>query len=124
MVLKLLFIAAGGAVGAVTRYTVGLGLHHLLGSAFPYGTLAVNVVGCFLLATLAEMKTHEVSAHVREAIAVGFLGALTTFSTFGFETLKYGENNWTTAVLNVAANLLLGLLAVKLGLHLGAGIRG
>jgi CrcB protein len=109
--VKLLMIAVGGAVGAVARFGIGLGLHHLLGDAFPYGTLAVNVLGCFVLGAMY--------------VTVGFLGALTTFSTFGLETVKYSQNaGWMSGAGNVAANLLLGLTAVKFGIQLGQYLRG
>ncbi|MEQ8791043.1 MAG: CrcB family protein [Pirellulaceae bacterium] len=124
MTVKLLLIALGGAVGAVSRFAIGRGLHHVLGDAFPYGTLAVNVLGCFLLGALFGLRTHEFSQNVHEGITFGFLGALTTFSTFGFETVKYSKDvSWVVGAGNVAANVLLGLLAVKLGISLGEYLR-
>lgn len=114
----LLAIAVGGGLGAVCRFSVGLWAHQLLGPHFPYGTLAVNVVGCFLLGLLAHAGS--ASAILPESLGlparVGFLGALTTFSTFGYETLRLVETSqWWLALGNVLANLLLGLLAVWVG---------
>ena len=121
MIVKLLLIAAGGAAGAIARYTIGLGLHHVFGNAFPYGTLTVNVLGCFLLGAMYGAGTHAFSEEVRMGATIGFLGALTTFSTFGLETVMYSkEAGWLVGFANVAANLLLGLLAVKLGHYVGA----
>jgi len=123
--VTLLMIAVGGAVGAVARFGIGLGLHHLLGDAFPYGTLAVNVLGCFVLGAMSGMQTHEFSPEAQMGVTVGFLGALTTFSTFGLETVKYSQNaGWASGAGNVAANLLLGLAAVKFGIQLGQYLRG
>ena len=123
MLLKLIFIAAGGAIGAVVRFAVGEALMLALGKAFPFGTLAVNVAGCFLLGFLAGLHTHALSTEVRTGLAAGFLGALTTFSTFGFETVDHlQQQNWMIAGLNVAANLFLGLVAVWLGLLLSSAI--
>jgi CrcB protein len=123
ILLKLLYIAVGGAVGALARFGVGEGLMLLLGKAFPYGTLVVNVAGCFLLGMLAALHTHALSAEVRTGLAAGFLGALTTFSTFGFETIDQLERGqWLVALANVMANLVLGFLAVWLGLLLARSI--
>ena len=116
-----------GAVGAVSRYAVGLSAVHLLGDRFAFGTLTVNVIGCFLLALLVHVgtTTELVPPDLRTALAIGFLGALTTFSTFGYETMKYIEDGmWHLAVANVAANLVLGLIAVWGGLTLARYIFG
>ena len=99
----------------------------LLGDSFPYGTLAVNLLGCFLLGTVQQVGeiTDLISQETRVVIAIGFLGALTTFSTFGYETLRQLEDgNWIAVFGNVAAHLLLGLLAVWAGLTLARLIFG
>ena len=113
-----LLIALAGAAGAVSRYGVGLWAHRQFGSHFAFGTLIVNIMGCLILGFVLEMevRTDWVSHSIRLFLAVGFLGAFTTFSTFGFETLKFlQEGSPNLALLNVAANLLFGLLAVWLG---------
>jgi CrcB protein len=110
-----LLVALFGAMGAVARFAAGLAVVHWLGERFAFATLAVNVLGCFLLAVLAHVSTATalVSSDLRIGLAVGFLGAFTTFSTFGYETLKYAEDGvWHLAAMNVAANLVLGLVAV------------
>jgi len=110
-------IAVGGAIGAICRYLVSLGCH------FAFGTLTVNVLGCFLIGMLIPLGTAEFPrwhAVTHSALTVGFLGALTTFSTFGFETARFFENSQHgLGLLNIAVNMLLGLTAVYGGLQLG-----
>jgi CrcB protein len=120
-------IALFGAVGAVCRFAAGQCVHHWLGTRFAFGTLTVNVVGCFLLAVLVHVgtTTESVPPDLRAALTVGLLGAFTTFSTFGYETMMYVEDGmWHLAVANVAANLVLGLTAVWCGLTLARSIFG
>jgi fluoride exporter len=123
MLLRVLLIALCGAFGAVARYLTGLACVRLLGDRFAYGTLTVNVVGCLLLGLLmhaGSQPTHWLAGLPHTALSVGFLGALTTFSTFGYETLHYFETERQgLAVLNIVANVLLGLLAAWGGVQLG-----
>jgi CrcB protein len=124
---NVVLIALCGAAGAVARYAVSGWMHKLLGAAFPYGTLTVNVVGCFLLGLLMHVSlvSDVISPTARTAMAIGFLGALTTFSTFGYETFGYLEDGqWHTALGNIAANMLLGLLAVWGGLAAARAVVG
>lgn len=111
-------VGIAGAAGAVSRYGVGLLAQRTLGQNFAFGTLLVNVLGCLLLGFLLEMErnTTLVTQPVRLLLAVGFLGAFTTFSTFGYETMRYlQEGAHHLALLNVAGNLILGMAAVWLG---------
>ncbi|HPF70830.1 MAG TPA: CrcB family protein, partial [Candidatus Krumholzibacteria bacterium] len=90
----------------------------LWGDRFAFGTLAVNVLGCLLLGALLEAERHTplVTPPLRLLLAVGFLGAFTTFSTFGWETFRYLQDGATQlALANVSANLVLGLGAVWSG---------
>jgi len=82
-----LAIAAGGALGAVARYYVSIGTGMVLGTAFPWGTLFVNLIGCFAMGILVELMaiTWSPSAEMRAFLTVGILGALTTFSTFSLD---------------------------------------
>ena len=116
-------IAAFGAAGAVCRFLVGLACVRLLGGHFAYGTLVVNVVGCFLLGVLLHLATSDewrLAPHTHAGMTIGFLGALTTFSTFGLETVRHAhEGDWHLAALNVAANVVLGLLGAAGGLAIG-----
>jgi CrcB protein len=115
---QLIAIAAGGAVGALMRYGMSNGVYALLGRAFPYGTLAVNVFGSllmgFLFVVLIERSTFDVVW--RSAILIGGLGAFTTFSTFSIETLNLIENGAVTlALLNMLLSVALCIIAVWLG---------
>ncbi len=113
-----MLIAVAGAAGAVSRYGVGLWAQRLLGSHFAYGTLMVNILGCLLLGLVLELEsqTEWIGTSARLFMAVGFLGAFTTFSTFGFETLKFVQaGDHHLALLNVGANVILGMVAVWLG---------
>jgi len=99
----LLLIGTAGAFGAVSRYAVGVASVRLLGPRFAFGTLLVNVLGCLLLGVLLEFDRHtgSVSHPWRMLVAVGFLGAFTTFSTFGYETFRYvAEGSSHLALLN------------------------
>ncbi|MCP4291841.1 MAG: fluoride efflux transporter CrcB [bacterium] len=113
-----ILIGLAGALGAISRYGVSLGAQRLLGNHFAYGTLLVNVIGCLALGIILELEnqTQVVNSSVRLFVAVGFLGAFTTFSTFGFETLKFIQQGQPhLAFINIALNLILGLLAVWMG---------
>lgn len=119
---EILLIMFCGALGTLGRYGVGQLSRHLLGEGFPYGTLLVNVAGCLLFGLVTELAigSEAVPRALKLALTVGFLGAFTTYSAFGFETLQLARDGAVaSAVANGAANLLLGLLAVWLGLAAG-----
>jgi CrcB protein len=122
-VLKiLLFIASGGAVGAIMRYGASLGVYSLLGRGFPYGTLFVNVLGSLLMGFLSivMLERFNVGPEWRAAILVGLLGSFTTFSTFSIETLNLLEQgDFTRAILNMLLSVSVCLLAVWFGIILG-----
>ncbi|MCR9072440.1 MAG: fluoride efflux transporter CrcB [Alphaproteobacteria bacterium] len=117
----LIAVALGGALGAVARYmTVGW-IAHLVGHGFPWGTLAVNVIGSFAMGVLVEAGALKVnlSAEMRAFLAVGVLGAFTTFSTFSLDVAtlwERGEVMMTGAY--VAASAALSILALFAGLAL------
>ncbi|MCW9023165.1 MAG: fluoride efflux transporter CrcB [Gammaproteobacteria bacterium] len=118
----ILAIAAGGALGAVSRYLVSNGVHLLAGRGFPYGTLTVNVVGSLLMGFLYIVLIERlgVESYWRAIILVGFLGAFTTFSTFSIETLNLIENGeLSKAMINVLASVVTCITACWLGLMLG-----
>jgi CrcB protein len=115
---KALFIAVGGALGALCRYGAAGLVHRLLGASFPHGTLVVNLLGCLGIGILAPSLggPTPLPASVRLFVAIGFLGAFTTFSTFGYETLKLIEDGEAARGLwNVLLNVILGLACVWLG---------
>lgn len=123
--LQILAIAGGGAIGAVFRYGVSHGIYSVLGRGFPYGTLAVNVIGSLLMGILFSLLVERlaISAEWRSAILVGFLGAFTTFSTFSFETISLIQSGAITrAMLNIFISIVLCLGATWLGLGLGRQI--
>jgi CrcB protein len=116
--MTLLGIALAGAAGALARYGLSGLVHRFLGAGFPWGTLAVNLIGCCLLGFLLELSRQSgwVSPGFRTIAGIGFLGAFTTFSTFGVETYRSFESgDWLAAALNVLANVAGGLLLVVAG---------
>ena len=120
--IRVLAIAAGGAAGAVFRYWMSIGVHALAGRGFPYGTLAVNVLGSLLMGYLFVQFIDRlaVSAEWRAAVLIGLLGAFTTFSTFTVETLNLVEGGaWLKAAVNILASVGLCLIAAGLGMWLG-----
>lgn len=122
MLKTLLFIAGGGAVGAVMRYGASLGVYSLLGRGFPYGTLFVNVAGSLLMGFLGVvmLERYNISPEWRAAILVGLLGSFTTFSTFSIETLNLLESgDLFRASLNIVISIVICLFAVWLGVVLG-----
>lgn len=123
---QLIAVALGGACGAVLRFLMSSGLYQWLGRGFPYGTLAVNVVGSFLIGLLTEaliLQRITLTFDYRAAILVGFIGAFTTFSTFSLETLYLIEQgSLTKAALNIVASVLGCLFAVWIGLLCGRSL--
>ncbi|MCW8923714.1 MAG: fluoride efflux transporter CrcB [Gammaproteobacteria bacterium] len=118
----LLFIACGGAVGAVMRYGASLGVYSLLGRGFPYGTLFVNVTGSLLMGVLSivMLERFNVGPEWRAAILVGLLGSFTTFSTFSMETLNLLEQgDVMRAMANIAFSVIVCLAAVWVGVSIG-----
>lgn len=113
-----LAIGIGGFLGAVARYAISTYLNNATQGDFPLGTFTVNVAGCLLIGIVAAVveETDLVSDNARALLQVGFLGSLTTFSTFGLETLDLLRDGETwPALLSVAANVFVGLGAVVLG---------
>ena len=119
---KIALIAAGGAVGAVLRYGLSGWTQKLANGPFPTGTLAVNVVGCGLIGLAAAYFAGPqlIREEYRVALLIGILGAFTTFSTFGLETINLaGDGRLGLAALNVLASNGVGLAAVWIGYRLG-----
>lgn len=119
--MSILAVAVGGAVGAYCRYTIGQWATTGLGRRFPYGTLIANVLGCFLMGLLVAAIARGYLSAVpwHDLIAEGFLGALTTFSTFSMDTFKAMYNGEISkGVINLVVSMVLCLVGVALGYHL------
>jgi len=116
----IVLIACGGAVGAVLRYAISVWTREFFGPEYPWGTFLVNVVGCLLMGILVQsIDVAIVSDQARLLVGVGLLGALTTFSAFGYDTIVcFRQMGWSLALANVMANVICGLLAVVLGMAL------
>lgn len=119
-------VAIGGALGALARYAATVGLARLSQgtslAGYPLGTMAVNVVGSFLLAYLVFQTRLPLSPAIKLGIGTGFLGAMTTFSTFELDTfLLHEQRGWLAAAGFLASNVVLGFLALLLGRHLASG---
>jgi CrcB protein len=115
---KVALIGLGGCIGAVARYGLSGLVHRYTNSAFPYGTLVVNVVGCFFIgAFLYYIESRGgLSPQLRLFAGIGVLGAFTTFSTFGYETIELaGRQEYWSVAFNILGNVFLGLTAVWLG---------
>jgi len=123
---EIALVAVAGAMGAACRYGVGIASNRLFQGPFPYETFAVNVSGCFIMGLVMHLAlTAKLPPPAVSAIAVGFLGAFTTFSAFGYATLRLLEaGDFGTAIWNVLANVLLGLLASWGGVALGRVLVG
>lgn len=122
MLLRLILVAAGGACGAVARYTVSFAFGKAW-PAFPWGTLVVNVVGSFLLGLLMGATTSGrflLDPAWRSFLGIGILGAFTTFSTLSYEAVEALRSGSVSQALGmVLANLLLGVVFCWIGLFLG-----
>jgi CrcB protein len=108
-----LFIAAGGAIGAVGRYAVMTAVSHLLGAGYPYGTIMVNLIGSFVLGGLVESLKYfsAISNEMHVFLIVGVLGSFTTFSTFSMDVVVLMQRNEMFA----AGLYILGSIVVSIG---------
>lgn len=123
--LKVIVVAIGGSIGAATRYLVSSWASERFGGNFPAGTLLVNVVGCFIIGAFMVLVTERVIANPywRLLVAVGFVGGLTTFSSFGYETLKLVEDaQFQWAAYNILGNFILGFFATWLGMTVARAV--
>ncbi len=122
MFVKLAVLAAAGALGTLARYGLTGAVHKLKGTAFPWGTLAVNLIGCLIAGfiwTLFEGRK-PVDAETRTLILVGFMGAFTTFSAFILDTGHLiRAADWTSAAANISVQNVVGIVALFAGMALG-----
>jgi fluoride exporter len=119
--LRIVLIALFGAIGTLARYGLQGVVQIRTGATFPYGTLLINLSGCFLLGFIGQLTVNRlvISPDWRVAIAVGFFGGYTTFSSFGWETAKMLEDSeWIRATTYVTASVVAGLLLSVAGIRL------
>jgi CrcB protein len=120
--IKLLIVGAGGFIGAIARYLVSGLVHRFLDGRFPYGTMVVNLIGCFMLGLFMFFvaRRNLFTPNIRLLISIGLLGAFTTYSTFAYETFRLMINQrLTAAFINIAVQLVGGLLAVGAAMVVG-----
>lgn len=119
-----LWIFAGGGLGSCCRYWLGrfvqesIGQPFWIGSTMPWGTISINIIGCFLIGLLAGLNNGHATlpTSLRFALITGFLGGFTTFSTFGYESfLLFGQHSPVKPLLNISISVVGGLSAVWLG---------
>lgn len=115
-------IAIGGAAGALARYFVAAAIQSRIPSTFPWGTFVVNISGCFVMGLVASVLLDRMTSSIgmRYLLAVGFLGAYTTFSTFELETFRaVTARAWFVGSTNVAGSVVAGYCALWVGIVLG-----
>lgn len=117
-----LIVFVGGGLGAVSRYLTGLAFLQRFGPGFPFGTLTINLAGCFLIGVIAEMaqtRAFGVGSGMRLFLVVGFLGGFTTFSSFAYETVTLtGEALSVSAIIYVLASVAGGIVSAFAGIVL------
>lgn len=124
MLEKLILVAVGGSIGALLRYFVSNATFYLFGVGFPWGTLAANVIGCFLIGVAVGVSERvPYSPKAALFITTGVLGAFTTFSAFGAETfVLLREGDIALGVLNIFGSNVAGLAGVVLGFVVGSAV--
>jgi CrcB protein len=124
---RFFWICLGGAIGTGARYLLSGWLQRATGAGFPWGTLAVNLIGSFLLGLVMQVSltTDLISPTLRLAIATGVLGGFTTYSSFNYETLRlFQEDAWLLGLANLGVTVVACLLAGVLGLWSGRLLAG
>ena len=123
--MEVLAISVGGACGALSRYYLAVASKALINSTFPWGTFIANVLGCFFIGLMIGSGQDQKNEAIRIGFGIGFLGSLTTFSTFSAETIsQLTDGNWKLAVANALANLICSLAATGAGIALGRRLLG
>lgn len=117
MIISIIYVGIGGALGAVCRFLISSLLNTQEG--FPFGTLCANAIGCFLLGLLGTYLSSKINPEWKLIISTGFLGALTTFSTFSFETLQFAlRDQWKMAALYFFVQIISGAILTLIGITL------
>jgi CrcB protein len=123
---SVVYVALGGACGALARYGTGRLVARLVEPPFPWGTWAVNLIGCFLIGVTVPLLGQLSGAErARFFLVVGFLGSFTTFSTFSLDTVSlWGHGHGLLGLLNAAGSLVCGLVLVAVGREVSAWLLG
>jgi fluoride exporter len=123
---RFFWICFAGALGTGVRYLVAQGAARVFGTAFPYGTLIVNLVGCFLIAAVAELATAGtlITPTLRVILTTGFIGGLTTYSAFNFETTRLLGERTVLGLLNLGLTVVGCFAAGILGLMIARRLEG
>ncbi|MFA5155764.1 MAG: fluoride efflux transporter CrcB [Candidatus Omnitrophota bacterium] len=119
---KLIYLAIGGLTGTFARYFLAGAVYGSLGTRFPYGTLIVNLSGCFIIGVLTTVAENKflLNPNLRVLLMIGFCGAFTTFSTFIFETSNLIRDGETLrAFMNVILSVIVGFIVFRMGVLLG-----
>lgn len=124
MIISILQVALGGAIGATGRYLTGVAAMRVMGPGYPWGTLTVNIVGSFLMGVLiVVLMTKDGGMRIAPLLMTGMLGGFTTFSAFSLDALTIFERGHVgQAALYVTASVVLSLLAIFLGVMIARGI--
>ena len=123
--MRIIWIGVAGFLGAVSRYCLDGVVTGVTGAGFPWGTLVVNVSGCFLIGLLTTVLTDRLLPHpdLRVAVTIGFIGAYTTFSTFAYESLRQLEDGAVAlATANIIGSVVLGVAAAWVGVVAGRAL--
>src|SRR5579864_7452000 len=119
--MRITLLIVFGAAGTLARYGLQGFVQHRAGSSFPTGTLIVNILGCLVMGVVTQFGLHHLSLSPdwRVGLSVGFLGAFTTFSTFGLETVRLLEDGeWMRSILYAGCSVVGGLLAIVGGMRI------
>jgi len=120
--VRILLLIAFGATGTLARYGLDGWIQYRVGARFPAGTLAINLLGCLLLGVIGEFSLNHISVPPdwRIGLTIGLMGGFTTFSTFGWDTVRMlNDGEWLKAVVYVGASVLGGIVCMIAGMRLG-----
>lgn len=120
--VRIILLIVFGAAGTLARYGLDGWIQYRVGSAFPAGTLTINLLGCLCLGVIGRFGLNHitVSPDLRIGLTIGLMGGFTTFSTFGWDAVRMlEEGQWTKASIYVGASVLGGLIAMMLGMRVG-----
>ena len=123
MIITVLQVALGGAIGSVLRFGVGLAMLRVTGPGFPLGILSVNILGSFLMGLFVVFSFHREVQHLNPLVMTGLLGGFTTFSAFSLEAFTLYERGQVTAAMTyVALSVILSLAGLALGVLAARGL--